>query len=328
MSTPAVRVQGLRKVYRRSTSTGLLRRDSGEVVAVERVDLVVQPGEVVGLLGPNGAGKTTTIKCLATLVRPTAGVVEIDGVDAVAHPRQAVGRVSALLEGNRNVYWRLTVRENLAFFAGLQGISAKTARPYGDELLERFGLADRADTPARKLSRGMQQKVAVACAVARRASVLLLDEPTLGLDVETSLELRAMVTALARDEGTTVLLSSHDMGVVQSVADRVVVVAHGRVLADAPVATLLAVSDVATYRIGLHGPLPTTTRAALDDAFPGWRDEAAGIAVEVVDAEALYRLTDLLRATSAPLAHLSREEPDLEQVFLSLVRAPASEAAS
>ena len=186
-----------------------------------------------------------------------------------------------------------------------------------------FGLGAKADTAARRLSRGMQQKLAVACAVARQAQVLLLDEPTLGLDVETSLELRAMVTDLARDSGVTVLLSSHDMGVVQSVADRVVVIAHGRVLADAPVATLLAVSDVSTYRVGLAGPLPAATADALDAAFPGWRVEAGVVCLEVLDAAALYRLTDLLRTTGAPLTHLTRAEPDLEQVFLRLVRAPA-----
>jgi len=148
----------------------------------------VQKSEVVGLLGPNGAGKTTTIKCLAGLIKPTSGEIYLDGIDALRDQKRALGRVAAVLEGNRNIYWRLTPRENLEFFGGLQGLPLRRVRSYIDEheLLELFDLKGKVNTPARKLSRGMQQKLAVACALVKQTEVLLLDEPTLGLDVETS----------------------------------------------------------------------------------------------------------------------------------------------
>src|SRR5688572_27511930 len=150
MPEPAVRVEGLVKRY-------------GTTTAVDGVGFSVAPGEVVGLLGPNGAGKTTTIKCIATLVRPNAGEIWIDGADAVRHPHAALERVSAVLEGNRNIYWRLSVRENLQFFAGLHGIPARVARPHIADLVDLFHLGIKADAEARLLSRGMQQKLAIAC---------------------------------------------------------------------------------------------------------------------------------------------------------------------
>ena len=258
MAVPAVEVVGLRKVFRRG-------RRQPPVVAVEHVDLRVEEGEVVGLLGPNGAGKTTTTKCVATLVRPTEGEIRLRGVDAVAERRAAVRQVSALLEGNRNVYWRLTVRENIAYFAGLQGLRASSQKAYGDSLVERFRLVDKADTPARQLSKGMQQKLAVCAALARRTPVVLLDEPTLGLDVETTHELRGQVRALVAEEGRTVVLSSHDLDVVEAVADRVVVVGRGRVLADAPTSQLVGAARRVTYEVRLVGPVPD----GLDGAVPG-----------------------------------------------------------
>ncbi|MDW8141809.1 MAG: ABC transporter ATP-binding protein, partial [Candidatus Bipolaricaulota bacterium] len=177
-----LQVKNLTKFYR--------SRRRGETVAVDNVSFSVSKNEVVGLLGPNGAGKTTTIKSICTILRPTSGEIWVDGADAIRNPRAALERVTAVLEGNRNVYWRLTVRDNLEFFAGLQGQSLRSVRSYIDELIEMFNLKEKVHEQARALSRGMQQKLAVACALVKRTPILLLDEPTLGLDVETSYELR------------------------------------------------------------------------------------------------------------------------------------------
>src|SRR5439155_19125801 len=169
----------------------------GPVTAVDDVSFRIDGHEVVGLLGANGAGKTTTIKCLCGLVLPTSGRMFIDGVSIPDHPRAAATKAAVVLEGNRNLYWRMTPRENIDFFAGLQGIDRRSGAVLREELLERFGLTDKARTPARMLSRGMQQKLSLACALARRTPVLLLDEPTLGLDVEISHELRGYLRELA-----------------------------------------------------------------------------------------------------------------------------------
>src|SRR6056297_3170111 len=132
------------------------------VRAVDGVSLTVRRGEVVGVLGPNGAGKTTTIKSILGLVVPSGGTVEVAGVDAHENPRGVYRHVGAMLEGARNVYWRLTVRENLEFFAALGGQDPSAARDRHDELLERFDLAEKADQPVNDLSRGQKQKVSLA----------------------------------------------------------------------------------------------------------------------------------------------------------------------
>lgn len=313
---PALAVKNLRKVYR--------SRRSADVVAVDGVSFEVGRNEVVGLLGPNGAGKTTTIKCLCTLVLPTAGEVWIEGADATRHPRAALEKVAAVLEGNRNIYWRLTPKENLEFFAGIQGIPARKVRQHIDELIERFGLRDKADTDSRKLSRGMQQKLAVACAFIKQTPVLLLDEPTLGLDVETSYELRETLREMAASGERTILLSSHDMGVVQDICERVIIINHGKIVTDDRVDKLLALFRVRAYRFDIAGRLTSSQRAKLADRFPLINIEAdthrSSIEVEFLDGAGIYELIDVLREGSSVIESIDKKDPDFEEVFLKILK--------
>jgi ABC-2 type transport system ATP-binding protein len=312
---PVVQVDGLVKVY----GAGAKR-----VTAVDGVSFAVERGEVVGLLGPNGAGKTSTIKCMCTLVRPTAGQIFLDGQNVQRHPARALEKVTAVLEGNRNVYWRLTPRENLEFFSGLQGIATRTIRPYIDELIQRFGLGAKAGVPARKLSRGMQQKLAVACALVKRTDVLLLDEPTLGLDVETSHELRTLLVDLAREDGRTIILSSHDMHVVQDICRRVIIIHEGRVVTDDLVSNLLQLFRARAYRVRLDGALDDGVARALHERFELVHirpdDDGTDIEVELFARDQIYELMDILRAGQCVIASIDGAEPNLEEVFLSIVR--------
>ena len=314
--SPMVEVTGLRKVYK--------SRKRGEVVAVDDVSFSVGRNEIVGLLGPNGAGKTTTIKCVCTLITPSAGRVLIDGVDALREPRRAVAGVAAVLEGNRNIYWRLTSKENLELFAGLNGIPARRVRPLISELIEQFHLEDKMTAEARTLSRGMQQKLAVACAFVKETPLLLLDEPTLGLDVETSYELRESLKRMAGEGQRTILLSSHDMDVVQAICERVIIVSEGRILADDSVANLLDLFRVRSYRFKLLGPIGEATKRDIFDAFPGvsLQSEAheSSIDVELVDGKQIYQLLDLLRASGASIETIDRSDPNLEDIFLRIVK--------
>ena len=313
MSRPIVSVEGLTKVY---TS-----RRSGEIRAIDDVSFEVQPGEIVGLLGPNGAGKTTTIKCLCTLLSPTFGRIEVDGVDAIARPRAAVQKLAAVLEGNRNVYWRLTPRENLEFFASLQGISRRAIAPRIDDLIERFRLTEQRDAEARTLSRGMQQKLAVACAFVKQTPVLLLDEPTLGLDLEISYELREMLRGMAADGGRTILLSSHDMNVVQDVCERVIIVNNGKIVTADRVANLLGLFQVRSYRFSVRGQLD---QASLRSEFDGIDIQPDGpiatIDVELADGARIYELIDALRRSDCVIESIDRREPNLGDIFLRIVR--------
>jgi len=317
-----LRVRDLRKDYP--------RRGQAPLRAVDGVGFDARPGQVVGLLGPNGAGKTTTIKMVCGLVRPDAGAIEVRGIDARRRPREATRHLAAVLEGNRNLYWRLTARENLLYFMGNRGRSPRDVSAKADALLERFDLGPKRDTLVADLSRGMQQKLAIAVAVLAGTQVLLLDEPTLGLDVQTGDEVRRLVRELAA-EGRTVLLSSHDMAVVQDVCERVVVIAHGRLVADERVATLLRLFATRAYDARLGAPLTAAQAADLRRAFPLVRigDDGRQVRVDLERGDDVYRLIDVLRRERTPVESLDRVAVHLEEVFRHLVNGdgPAHRAA-
>lgn len=299
------------------------RYGSGEsaVQAVDGVSFDIEPGTVVGLLGPNGAGKTTTIKTILGLVVPTAGTVTVGGVDVHEEPRAAYHRVGAMLEGARNVYWRLTVRENLKFFAALSGQRPAAMADRHDRLIEQLGLEEKADETVNELSRGMKQKVSLACTLARNAEVVFLDEPTLGLDIETSLELRRELRRLAEQESMTVVLSSHDMDVVQAVCDRVIIMNDGQIVTNDTVESLIDVFRTQAYQITVDG-LPSRARDRLETDFGAEEFEEIGdrvqFAVSLPEGQALYDVMDSLRETGAVPESVESVEPDLEDVFLEV----------
>ncbi|WP_276261240.1 ABC transporter ATP-binding protein [Haloglomus litoreum] len=310
IGAPAVAVRNLRKTY---------GGDDG-VVAVEDASFTVDRGEVVGLLGPNGAGKTTTLKAALGLLVPTAGSCEVMGVDVHEETARVYRQVGAMLEGARNVYWRLTPRENLSFFASLQGIDPRMRREDHDRLLDSLGLLDRADDAVNDFSRGMKGKVALAATLARETPVVFLDEPTLGLDVEATRDLRSRIRRLADEEGRTVLLSSHDMDTVQAVCDRAVVMNEGRVVADDAVENLVGLFRTRDYEVTVAGTLGGR-RATLEREFgaDGFRETADGLRFTATVPEGqFYDLVDHLRDADVEVVSVSARETDLEEAFLRL----------
>jgi ABC-2 type transport system ATP-binding protein len=316
MAEPVLRVKNLRKVYH--------SRRRGDVVAVDDVSFSVYKNEVVGLLGPNGAGKTTIIKSICTILLPTSGEIWVDGIDALRNPRAALEKVTAVLEGNRNVYWRLTVRDNLEFFAGLQGQSLRSVRAYIDELIELFNLTEKVNEQARALSRGMQQKLAVACALVKRTPILLLDEPTLGLDVETSYELRWILKRMAEQGERTILLSSHDMNVVQDICERVIIINHGRIVADDRIENLQKLFTASAYRFEIEGHLSPQQQQKLTKQFDIVKISTDGsrtiIEAELLDSQKVYEIIDVLRENGCQLESVGKQYPDLEEIFLRIVK--------
>lgn len=310
----AIQVENLTKVY---------DGPEGELRAVDDVSFAIERGRVVGILGPNGAGKTTLIKSMLGLVVPTEGGVKIAGTDVHTNPTSVYAHAGAMLEGARNSYWRLTPRENLRFFASLAGQSPAAVRERHEALLDLFGLTEKADEPVKELSRGMKQKVSLASTLSRGCSVLFLDEPTLGLDVESSLDLRRELRRLVDRESLTVVLSSHDMTVIEDLCDRVVIMNDGHIIADDTVENLTRVFETQAYEVTMDGRLPVEVRRTIEreHAVERWAEAADGcdrFEVVLADSRSLYDLVGALEASGRTIATIDSIEPDLESVFLEL----------
>jgi ABC-2 type transport system ATP-binding protein len=212
------------------------RRTYGEFVAVDDLSFAVGAGEIVGLIGPNGAGKTTTLRSLAGILKPTSGHVLIDGYDIVQHPLEAKRRL-AFMADEPHLFEYLTVVEHLRLIGRLYGVADVEQR--SRRLLDELELGGKEELLPGELSRGMRQKVVIACGLVRDATTLLFDEPLTGLDPMGIRRMRETIIARAR-EGAAILLSSHLLHLVEEVCSRVIIMNQGRKVADGAVADLAA----------------------------------------------------------------------------------------
>jgi len=235
MTAAAIQLQGVTKSFRRrerEAGAPWWRRDWKDKVALHEVDLVVEAGGVTGILGPNGSGKSTVIRILGTLLTPDSGTATVFGWDVVAEPlsvRRHVNRVSV----EAAFFKELSPWENMLYAARLYGGGAGGTRQQVTELLDRLGLPmDTVDQPMKALSRGQQQKVAIARSFLTAPSLLLMDEPTTGLDPRSKKEVQALLQILRAEHEITVLLCTHDMDEAAALCDRVLMMDEGRVLAD------------------------------------------------------------------------------------------------
>jgi len=217
----AIEISNLQRTY-------FGRRGARDVTALEDVNFSIESGEFFGILGPNGAGKTTLVRVLSTLLTPTAGSAVVDGLDVVSHAKEVRRRVGVSFGGDRGLYDRLTARDNLQFAAELYEIHPRLQRTRIQELLQRVGLADRADDRVESFSRGMKQRLHIARSLIHEPSVLLLDEPTSGLDPVSARSVRELVREV-NSSGTTVVLTTHYMFEADELCERVGVVVAGRV---------------------------------------------------------------------------------------------------
>ncbi|MBD2465218.1 ABC transporter ATP-binding protein [Oscillatoria sp. FACHB-1407] len=283
------------------------------IAAVRQVSLSISAGEVLAFLGPNGAGKTTSIKMIAGLIRPDEGWVRIVGRDPHHNP-QALRSLGAVLEGNRNVYWRLTAEENLEYFGVLRGLDQRTARRRGRELLERFSLLDKRQTVVQSLSRGMQQKLAISVALMHQPQLLLLDEPTLGLDVEATEDVKRLVREIAA-EGCAILLTTHQLAIAEELSDRVAIINRGEIVAEEATADLIQQFSGSAYLIETEGAIDADRVHKLQTIGVTLTEDRV---IHVAEPTQLYAVLEILNPL--PLLHVQKDQANLTDVFLKLVR--------
>ena len=293
-----------------------LTKDYGKVKAVDDISFSVQKGSIFGILGPNGSGKTTTIKSICNLIIPDKGEIEIWGKDN----KKSTNRISAVFEGTRNLYWRLTPRENLRYFAGIRGMGGKALEKEIDNLLERFKLSDKRDVMVNKLSRGMQQKVAIAMTLICNTDVILLDEPTLGLDVQSHMDIKDILMDITSDLDKTILLSTHDMNLVQSICDDLVILNKGKIIAKDNMQNLLNMFKTTTYEIMLTECISEENKNLLmeSDFDLYFTNNGLKIEIDILDFEEIYILMEILKNIKVNIAEIRQKDINFERVYLNL----------
>ncbi|HEV7159393.1 MAG TPA: ABC transporter ATP-binding protein [Caulobacteraceae bacterium] len=313
MSLPdnAIEAHALAKTYPATKTTPA-------VSALRGIDLVVPRGSIFGLLGPNGAGKSTFINILAGMTRKTGGKVAIWGRDIDERPRDARAAIGVVPQEIAADYF-FTPRESLDTQAGLYGVPRRERRTV--ELLTAVGLADKADAYVRQLSGGMKRRLMVAKAMVHNPPVLILDEPTAGVDVELRRQLWAYVTELNRG-GVTIVLTTHYLEEAEELCDTIAIVNHGLVVACEPKTQLLQRLDSRTVVVTPETPLSAPPDLA---PFEARLRPDGDLAVGFKRAEAgVEAVIHAVRAAGVPIKDLRTEEPDLEDVFVSLTYGAAA----
>jgi ABC-2 type transport system ATP-binding protein len=322
---------------------GFLRRNQSNnkhndvTVALDKVNLEIRPGELFGLLGPNGSGKTTTIKCLSTILIPDEGTALVNGFDIQKETSMVRASLGMVVGGERTLYWKLTARDNLMYFASLYKMPRRQAKKRTEELLETFQLSDRADERLEDYSTGMRQKIAIARALLHDPPILLLDEPTLGLDPGFARQIRSQIKELSEKQGKTVLLTTHYMDEADQLCDRVAFINNGKIAAiDTPNRLKAMVKEKELIEVAVYRPpanIEKHIRSLLPDAevvklIPGDEDEGNPSRIKIIGGTAedyIGTVIDALRQKNIRIGCLNVGVPTLEDVFIKLTGTKLSE---
>jgi ABC-2 type transport system ATP-binding protein len=296
------------------------RYSDGDILAVDRLDMRVQRGEIFGLLGPNGAGKTTTVGMLTTLVVPTSGKAIVAGIDVVAHPA-LVKQVIGVVAQTNNLDRALTVWENLYYHGLFFGMSPGESRQAADRFLVDFSLAERAGADVTAISGGMAKRLQVARALLHRPSVLFLDEPTAGLDPQSRLALWDILGRL-HAEGQTILLTTHYMEEADSVCDRIAIMDYGHILAmDTPRNLKESVGADSIVSVSASGDLDALARLLREQVEGATESRILDSVIQLHikgTTGVLPRVVAIAEQGDFNITDLSVAEPTLETVFINL----------
>ncbi|WP_084535100.1 ATP-binding cassette domain-containing protein [Nocardia yamanashiensis] len=321
MSIPIIEIEELTRTFVLHRRSGRWRRRREEITAVDAMSFRVERGAAVGYIGANGAGKSTTIKMITGILVPTTGRLRTCGLDPVRQRRELAGRIGVVFGQRSQLWWDLPLRESFSILAAIHRLEPAAARTRTGELVEQLEMSGTLDTPVRQLSLGQRMRAEVAAALLHSPELVILDEPTIGLDVLSKQRLREFLRYERAERGTTLLLTTHDMGDIERLCERVLVVDHGRLAYDGSLAGLAA--TVGAHRVltvDLAEPTPDLTD------LPGSKllgSEGAGMRQRLAFDTEITTAAQLLAAVSAraEVRDLSIEEPDIEDVVRRIYEA-------
>jgi ABC-2 type transport system ATP-binding protein len=322
----AVEVKELKKYFMSKKKKFFRTIEKKEFKAVDDVNFDIYKGEIFGLLGPNGAGKTSTIKMITGLLKPTSGEVLVMGTDVEKKPMEALKNIGTVLAGDRSVYWKLTARENLEYFGSLYGLNKKEAARRTDAILKRLGFNGKEDELVEKFSTGMKQKVALGKALIPNAPVVLLDEPTLGLDPQSALNLREIILDIKR-EGRTVLLTTHYMEEADFLCDRIAIIDGGKIIAlDTPEKLKSSMNDIKSIKIDLSTASDKLVEAikqmdSVEKVIKEYKEESRSYTLIIHHTDGntiIQKIIDSISQNKSQILNINVIEPSLEDVFIHL----------
>jgi ABC-2 type transport system ATP-binding protein len=309
--TRGVEIQDLRKHFR-ITQWRRFQRSVSEVTAVDGINIRVPAGQAVAFIGPNGAGKSTTIKMLTGILHPTSGSASVLGFVPWRERRKLAYHIGTVFGQRSQLWYHLPPDDTFELLARIYSLKRAEFVRTRDSLIERFSLGPFMHTPVRKLSLGQRMRAEVAASLLHRPRVLFLDEPTIGLDVIARQELRDLVREWNRNEGATIVLTSHDAGDIEQVAERVIVINHGKVVVDDSVAAVKKqYLGEKLLRVQFHAPAPAIEMAGISVVCRGVYELKLAVETRVIPIQrAILHVMEL-----SPVADVSVEDPPLEQII-------------
>lgn len=307
-------VKDLYKVYKG-------KKKEADVVAVNGLSFDGYGGEILGVLGPNGSGKTSTMKAITSILDIDGGQVLVNNHDVSRQRKKVLGHIGAVLEGARNIYWNLSPIENMFYFASLKGLGKKDISHRIEKYLALLGLEEVAHKPVRKFSKGMQQKVAIACSLIHDPKLVLLDEPTLGLDVETKRTMQNFIKEISHND-RLILITSHDMQFIEKTCNRVVIIKKGSCVVQDTVANLSSFFHKTVYKISVLGSLEAQFLEMLGkvgELRTEKGDNTTELYFVLSDTHKLYEIFEVLNSCNAELLNLDVLRDNLEDIFMSII---------
>jgi len=313
MKEIVLKVQNLKKTFGKKDNV---------VNAINGISFNVHKGEIVGLLGPNGAGKTTTIKAICGLIEVDEGVVKVDNMQLKDNRSMYMKRVTAVFEGNRNIFWKLSILENIDFVLSLQNMRSKDKKEEIYNYLRRFDLYDKREVQAGMLSRGMQQKLTILLALLKDCNIILLDEPTLGLDPKSSYEIRKLISSLVKNDDRTFIITTHDMNIVQNLCDKVIIMNHGSIVANDKIDRLMNLFKARKYSINIDKQLTVEQKVKfnqLGNVLVKDDDFQNQIIVESDMPEKFYSIMDILKLENIVINNIDSQDLNFENIYMRIV---------